>query len=205
MSLPNKITGAGNRDAKNVLKITFSTAVATPPVLEAWDNHQTYPSVDTVGETAEWELFTGTTGNGLKPMLYAKDTTAESSGVDWKPTSAVAGGDSPNRLKGTDNYMTFLTIPSGECKFNLGAEIPSDATVPSNMNFLLQVRYRYSGSAPSVKFLGNTGTEASPVWEEIAPNSRGLQFADLNTDWSGTPTLSLPESGLIDAPELGAL
>jgi hypothetical protein len=205
MPFPSKITGAGNYNAQQVFKVTFSEALSTAPTLEALDNLSTFPVVDSQGSTVLKEIFTGTTGNGNKPMLYAKMTTAELPGENWKPATATSGVANPNRLKDTQSSVGTGTIPAGYFLFNLGLEVPFDASVPSedSMNFLLQVRYTYSGDQPDVKFYGNTGTEGTPVYEEIVPDTNGIQFGDLNTDWSSTPVLTLPEEDTIDAPEIG--
>jgi len=207
MSVPLQITGAGNNDAQNVLKVTFSTACSAAPRLEAWDNSLTFPSVDTAGTTVVKEIFTGTTVNGSIPMLFAADTTNDLPGASWKPTAATAGGTVKNRLKGNVNYVQFESTPGtgGSSLFNIGLEIPSDATVPSSssLNHLIQIRYYYSGTEPTLSFRANEGTEASPTWTVLTPNTNGLQFANLNTDWTGTVKLTIPESGVLDAPEAG--
>lgn len=205
MPFPSKISGAGNYNKQQAFKVTFSTALSTTPSIEAWDNSQTFPVADVSGLSVLKEIFTGTVGNGNIPMLYAVMTDSELPGENWKPTAVIAGKSTKNRLKGTTYSVGPASIPSGSMIFNLGLEVPSDASVPSdsNMNFLLQCRYSYSGEAPDVRFWGNTGSESSPTYEEIVDNTYGLQFGDQNTDWSGTPVLTLPEADTIDAPEVG--
>ena len=208
MSIPCKVTGAGNYNAANVFRVTFSTALSSAPKIEAWDNSSTFPAKDAAGVTVAKEVFTGTTGNSNKPMVYAISTTGGAPGANWKPASATAGSANPNRLKGTTNYITDTTTPGagGSIKFNLGIEVPYDAAVPSNvsMSFLIQVRYSYTGTAPSVTFAANEGTEGSPIWTTITPGSHGIVFCNSSTIWSSGPyKLTLPESGTVDASEIG--
>lgn len=208
MAIPNKATGAGNNNAQNVFKVTFSTALSTAPKYEAWDNSQTFPAKDAAGSTTAKEVFTGTAGNGSKPMLYLAATTSAAPGANWKPASASAGSANPNRLKGTTNYVTDPTTPgaSGAILFNIGLEVPSDATVPSSssMAFLLQIRYTYTGSAPSLTWEFNEGTEGTPSWTALTPGTHGLRFCNSSTSWAAGPyKLTLPASSTADAGEVG--
>lgn len=206
--IPNKATGAGNNNAANVFKILFSKALSTAPKLEAWDNSQVFPAKDAAGATTAKEIFTGTTGNGSKPMLYLAATTSAAPGANWKPASATAGSNNPNRLKGTTNYVTDPTTPGeGEAiLFNLGAEVPYDASVPSAsaMAHLIQVRYTYTGDVPVLTWSFNEGTEETPSWTEITPGTHGLRYCNTSTSWAAGPyKLTLPGSGVIDAGEVG--
>lgn len=206
MAIPNKATGAGNNDAQNVFKVTFDQALSTAPKIEAWDNSQTFPDKDAAGSTTAKEAFTGTTENGNKPMIYAVATTSSSPGSDWKPSSASAGSANPNRLKGTTNYVTDPTTPGlGDAiLFNLGIEVPSDATVPSSssLNTLIQIRYTYTGTAPALTFAFNEGTEGTPSWTTLTPGTHGLRFCNSGTVGGGPYKLTLPASGTVDASEV---
>jgi hypothetical protein len=208
MAIPLQITGAGNQNARYVFKVTFSQSLSVAPYVEAWDNALTFPAQTTPGASVAKEIFIGTTGNGNIPMLYAVDTTSTSPGDDWKPAAATAGAASPNRLMGDTNYVEASVTPSaGESiYFNLGAEVPYDAAVPSTSSLahVIQIRYRYSGSTPSISFYANEGTEASPTWTEFTPGTHGVRYCNAGTDWSAGPyKLTLPESGTVDAPEMG--
>jgi len=200
MSLPFKITTIGNQNTRNVFRVSFSTALALPPKIEAWDNAKTFPKRTTYGATTAKQIFVGTAGNGNIPMLYAVATTNAAPGANWKPTAATAGGVTKNRLKGSTNYIVDPTTPgAGESiTFNLGAEVPCDALMTTGlMDFSLQVRYFFSGSAPIVTLAGNSGTETSPNWETITPELTGIQLCDLSVE--GDYNLTLPESGTTDA------
>jgi hypothetical protein len=208
MAIPFKITGAGNQDAQYVFRVTFTEDLTLAPTIEAWDNAETFPTRTTTGTTVAKEVFTGTTGNGNIPMLYAVATTSVTPGDDWKPSAATAGSANPNRLMGTTSYVTDPTVPDADDNiyFNLGIEVPYDATVPSTtmLAHIIQVRYRYSGPEPIVTFAANEGTEDSPTWTTITPGTNGVRYCNAGTDWdSGPYKLTLPESGTIDAPELG--
>ena len=208
MAIPFQITGAGNQDARYVFRVTFSQGLVSAPNLEAWDNAETFPAKTATGSTVAKEIFTGTTQNGNIPMLYAAATTSASPGDTWKPAAVTVGAANPNRLMGDTNYVTDPTIPSaGEhIYFNLGVEIPYDAAVPSTSSLahIIQIRYSYSGTTPNVTFNANEGTEASPTWTELTPGTNGIRYCDAGTNWTSGPyTLTLPESGIIDVPELG--
>lgn len=208
MAIPAKATGAGNNNAQNVFKITFSTALSTAPKIEAWDNSQTFPAKDAAGATVAKEIFTGTAGNSSKPMLYAVSTTGGAPGANWKPASATAGSANPNRLKGTTNYVTDTATPGagGATLFNLGIEAPYDAAVPSSssMAHMIQVRYTYTGAAPTLTWAFNEGTEGSPSWTTITPATHGIRYCNSSTNWAAGPyKLTLPAASVVDAGELG--
>ena len=208
MAIPFKITGAGNQDARYVFRVTFSQALSVAPDIEAWDNVATFPARTNPGTTAANEVFTGTTGNGDIPMLYAVATTSAAPGDDWKPISATAGTANPNRLRGDTSYITDPTIPgaAGSIYFNLGIEVPYDASVPSAtpLAHVIQIRYRYSGATPTLAFAANEGTEASPAWTTFVPGTNGVRYCNAGTSWVAGPyKLTLPESGTVDASELG--
>jgi hypothetical protein len=200
MSLPFKVSTIGNQNRANAFRVTFSEGLALPPRIEAWDNDQVFPKRTTYGATTAKQIFTGTDGNGNIPMLYAAATTSAAPGSNWKPSSATAGGATINRLKGSTSYIVDPTTPNaGESiKFNLGVEVPYDAvTTVSEMNYTIQVRYFFSGDAPTITFAGNSGTESSPVWETIPAGLIGVRLCDYSIE--GDYYLTLPESGVVDA------
>ena len=208
MAVPYKLTGAGNNNAQYVFKVTFSTALSTAPKIEGWDNSSTFPAKDSAGTTVAKEIFTGTAGNSLLAMLYAVSTTSGTPGSNWKPAAATGGSTNPNRLEGTTSYVTDTTTPGAGSSiyFNLGIEVPYDATVPSttSMAHIIQVRYTYTGSAPSVTFYGNEGTEGTPTWTQFTPGTHGVRYCNASTSWAAGPyKLTLPESSTVDASELG--
>jgi len=207
MAVPLKITGAGNQNTRYVLRVTFTQDLMFAPNIEAWDNAETFPLRTTTGATVIKEIFTGTTENGSIPMLYAIATTSASPGLDWKPTAATAGGATSNRLMGDTSYVTDPTVPDANdvIYFNLGVEVPYDATTTgTGLEHIIQVRYKYSGTAPVVTFAANEGTEASPTWTDITPGTDGIRYCNAGTVWATGPyELSLPESGTVDAPEAG--
>lgn len=200
MSLPIKITTIGNQDAANAFKITFSEALALPPQIEAWDNTETFPKRVNYGKTTLNQIFVGTVGNNNKPMLYAASTTVSSPGSNWKPSTAIVGGATKNRMKGTTNYIVDTVTPNaGESiLFNLGIEVPFDSeTTSGQMDYTIQTRYFFSGPIPVTTFYANSGTEAAPVWEEITPVLHGIRLCDYSVE--GTYYLTIPEENVIDA------
>ncbi|MEM3609342.1 MAG: hypothetical protein QW076_00325 [Candidatus Anstonellales archaeon] len=205
MAIPFKVAGAGNNStAQNVYKVTFSQALSAPPIYKAWDNSQTFPAVDSAGSTTNKEIFTGTTGNGNKPMLSLVDTSTSAPSSSWKPTSAISGSANPNRLKGSLNYVTATVTPTagGSIRFNICLEVPYDATVPSTSSTgaMLEITYYYTGSTPTVTWYANEGTEGTPIWTSLTPGTHGIRFcwADVNPNDTSTWKLRLPVSGTID-------
>lgn len=205
MSIPSQVTGAGNNDTQNVFKILFTRALSSAPTYEAYDNSDTFPAVDPEGSTTDKEIFTGTTGNDNKPMLSLVDTTDESPGENWMPASASVGSANPNRLKGQVNYVTSPVTPaaSGEILFNMVGEFPSDASVPStsSMNYLLQIRYTYTGDAPGLEYYFNSGTEGTPSWTSWTPSSHGMRHTNSGASVDNYK-LTLPAVGVVETGEI---
>ena len=214
MAIPNKATGAGNNNAANVFQITFDQDLSTAPKYEAWDNSLVFPLKDASGSTTAKEIFTGTGGLAL-PFLYLVDTNdgATAPGADWAAGSLNGGvpwvgSHNPNRLLGTTNYVTAINTPTAgqHITFNIGARVPSDAAVPSDSscNFLLQIRYTYTGAAPTLTYKFNEGSEATPSYTTLTPGTHGLRFCNAGTVWlTGPYKLTLPGSGTVDAAEIG--
>ena len=205
MAIPLKVTGAGNNStAQNVYRVTFSTALSSAPKIEAWDNSSTFPARDASGSTVTKEIFVGTTGNGSKPMLSAVATTSVAPSSAWKPASATAGSANPNRLKGTTNYVTDPTTPGagGNIRFNACVEVPYDASVPSSssMNAMIQIRYTYTGTAPTITWDANEGTETTPTWTTATPGTHGIRYCNAAATVSDSNSwkLTLPDSSTVD-------
>lgn len=150
---PYQIIGAGNNStAQNVIGITYSQLLSSVPQLQAWD--------DATLTTYTRQVFAGTAGNSLKPMLSGVATSDGAPVSAWKPGAVTAGGAVINRLKGDVNFVNLNAStpiagtlagtvvagfvgtdptaggggnPGGTSRFNLVIEIPSDATVPSTI------------------------------------------------------------------------
>jgi len=210
MAIPSKAIGAGNNNATKVFKVVFSTALSTAPKIEAWDNSSTFPAKDASGSTTAKEIFTGTTGNGNLPELAAWSGGAEADGTlpgaSWHPSEATEGSANPNLLKGTTNYVTCTNTPGagGNIVFNISERVGYDATVPSTttMAAIIQLRYTYTGSAPSLTYYYNdAGTEETPSWTTFTPGTHGVRFCNSGTV-EGTYKLTLPAADTVDAGEL---
>ena len=206
MAVPAKVTGGGNNStAQNVFKVTFDTALSAAPQIRGWDNSATFPAVDAAGSTVIKEAFAGTTGNSNKPMFAAVATTSAAPSSNWMPASATAGTANPNRLKGTTNYVTDPTTPgaAGAILFNLSAEFPSDAAVPSvsSQNILIEVLYQYTGVAPVPVVTFNEGTEGSPSWTTLTAGTHGIRLVNVGTI-AGTYKFTLPLTSVDTVDEL---
>ena len=211
MALPSKIIGGGGDNAATeCIRTSFSTALSTAPKIEAWDNTETFPAVLSSGAATTKEIFTGTTGNGSLPMLAAFSGGASLASTppsaDWHPASATGGSANPNLLLGTTNYVTCTNTPgAGETTvYNVSLKVASDCTVPSTstMAALFQIRYTYTGAAPTVTFHYNDGgTETTPIYTAFTPGTHGSRFVNAGTV-SGTYKLTLPVSGTLVADEV---
>ena len=208
-----KITDCGNYNATKCVKITFSTALSTAPKIEAWDNSQVWPAKDASGSTFAKEIFTGTAGF-TNPMLAAWSGGAEADGIlpgaAWHPAAATGGSANPNLLKGTTNYVTCTNTPGlgGDIILNISLRVPYNATVPStsSMAHILQIRYTYTGDAPTLAYYGNNGTESAPNWAVFTPGTEGIKYCNSGTTWGDAAAvykLTLPAADTVDAPEIG--
>lgn len=205
MAIPLKVSGAGNTStARNCYKLTFSTANSVAPLYKCWDNSQTFPVRDASGATTAHEIFTGTTGNSLKPMLSLVDTSSAAPASSWKPASATGGTANPNRMKGSASYVTATVTPgaAGYITWNMCLEAPYDATVPSttSMAALLEITYYYTGAVPSLTWSANEGTEATPTWTTLTPGTHGMRFCNSTATVGDSATwkLTLPSSSTVD-------
>lgn len=199
-----KVAGAGTGStARNVFRVTFSQTLSAIPTLEAWD--------DSTFATTAREIFTGTAvssavNGSAVPLLYATATTSATPASAWKPTSASAGGAITNRLKGSTNYVNLSSVtPNGSenVMFNVGLEVPSDATVPSttSLQHVLAVRYQYTGTAPTLTWAFNDsspggGTEGTPVWSTFTSGGAGntIKYGDTSVT-SANVFITRPNTG----------
>ena len=169
-------TGGGYITKQYVMRLTFSELLSSDPRWEAWDNTQTYPAVDSYGSTVTGALFVGTTSYA-RPMIALMATTG-GAGVSW-PSTATDGNANPNKLKGTTSYVVDTNYPEtapGTIYFNMAADIPNDLEPSEDMNWLLQCRYSYTGSSPTLSWYYNTGTEGSPSWTGLTPGTDGIRL-----------------------------
>ena len=185
MAIPSRATGYGNNStARYVFSATFSTALSTNVTYEMYDNNGVgYPAVDT-SVTSTKVCFSGTAGNGWKPVYSLVDTTNAAPVGAWKPAGA-AGSANPNRMSGLSKYVTQAgAIRDGgantRISWNEVLELPSDWS--SGINGLLVdllLRYTYTGSAPVVAWYFNDliggGTEGAPVWTVLTPGAHGVR------------------------------
>jgi hypothetical protein len=107
-------------------------------------------------------------------------------------------------LKGTTNYVTDPTTPAANdyIRFNMVAEVPYDAAVPStsSCNYLLQIRYNYTGTAPTLNYYYNEGSEGTPTWTTWTPGTHGMKHTSAGVS-AGSLKLTLPETSTVDSAE----
>lgn len=204
MAIPLSLTGYGNNStARNVLKIAFSQDCSQAAKYEAYDRSAAWPATGALATVAK-KIFVGTAGNSNKPMLSLVDATSSAPSSNWKPASATAGSANPNRLKGQTNYVTSQATPltTVPLLFNMVLEVPSDLTPADNseMDADLLIRYTYAGSAPTLTWSGNEGTEGTPSWTTLTPGTHGIRHASAG---AAAPNyyMQIPESGIADSVE----
>lgn len=165
---PFQPTGiGGDSSAINVIRITFTQALSDIPKLTAYDDY----NANTINHT----IFMGTPNSGSKPLIAAVSKNQPS--PNWFPTGNDENGymsaGAANYLQGaTDGIYLDLTAPvqNGYVYFNLAYKIPTDVTTSSTMGAAIVCEYQYTGTAPTLVFEGNTGTETSPIWNASGYN-----------------------------------
>jgi len=204
MAIPNKATGYGNNStARNVFRISFSQNCSQAAKYEMYDRTAAWPSTGSLTTTTK-KIFVGTTGNGNIPMMSHVDATSSAPSSNWKPASPTAGSANPNRMKGQTNYVTSQATPTTSVPllFNQVLEVPSDLTPgdSSEMYHDLLVRYYYTGSAPTLTWAFNEGTEGVPTWTTMTPNTHGIRHCKSGAG-AGNYYATIPESGTQDSQE----
>ena len=179
--------------------------------MEAWDNYN-------FNSTAN-EVFTGTTGNSSKSMICATATTNVTPASDWSIPDAlpVVDGDVTNLLLGDTNWCilhTGVVAQAGTVRFNLNWEVPYDASIPSDMEAVLVIRFSYTGAAPSLTWALNDfgdgagdgvtgGSEGTPLWTNLAPGVSGNTIKPTDAGaTSATVVMHRPVSSTVDCGEV---
>ena len=206
MAIPNKAVGYGNNStARNVFRVTFSTALSSAVKYETYDGG-TFPAVGSATTTTN-TIFAGTAGNSNKAMIGLVDTTNAAPASAWFPASATGGTANPNRMKGQTSYVTQAGAnvgAGGTITWNECIEIPSDVTPSSTMAYDLLLRYTYTGGAPSLTWAFNdavSGTEGAPTWTTLTPGTHGLRHCNAGTVTTGPYLLDIPPSGVVISSE----
>lgn len=202
MAIPAKATGYGNNStAKNVFRLEFSTALSAAPKYELYDG-ATFPATGSATTTSN-EIFAGTAGNSNKPMMSLADTNSAPAS-NWKPASATAGGAVLiNRMKGQTNFVTAGNTPGagGAITWNMVLEVPSDATPGSaGQAHDLLVRYSYTGTAPTLAWKFNEGTEGTPSWTVMTKDTHGIRHCRTGSG-AGNYLANIPTSSTEDTTE----
>lgn len=205
MAIPNKAVGYGNNStARNVFRITFSTALSSAVKYEAYDGGS-FPAVGSA-TTVTNTVLAGTAGNSNRSMLSLVDTTNVAPTSAWKPATATAGSANPNRMKGQTNFVTqagAVVGAAGTITWNEVLEVPSDATTSSTMAHDLLVRYTYTGTAPTLTWAFNdavSGTEGVPTWTTMTVGTHGLRHSRSGAS-SPDYLANIPATGTEDSVE----
>jgi len=191
MAIPFAATGYGNgSDAQNVFGVYVTVANLSSAIkYECYDNDQTFPATDSVLTVAN-TVLAGTTKNGSKSMIALVDTTNAAPDEIWVPYAASAGEANPNLMKGQTSYVeqdgSTLTT-TDRATFNMAALIPSDMETTDAAGFDLLVRYTYTGSAPTLTFQANEGTEGSPTWTSLTVDTHGIKHCRTADTYANIP------------------
>lgn len=220
-----QLVGAGQVDAKNVLKFVFNWDTAAAPKLKAWDDY----NMDTVAN----RIFVGTSGNSNKSMIGAIGLTA-GQGANWWVSTYTAGAavNNASLLKGDTGFVELSDGPlgwesaessqfeessgtgGGTVYANIDFYIPSDVSISDSFSFVLAVEYEYTGDEPVVTAYGNKGTEGVPDWvqltmqeKEVAPvanTTTEIKPCDSGEGGNGTETYywTKPASGQAHPDEI---
>jgi hypothetical protein len=203
MAIPSKAIGYGNNStARNVFRCSFSTALSSLVKYEAYDSAATYPAIGSA-TTVTGKSLAGTAGNGNISMAALVDTSNAAPTSAWLPGSATGGSANPNRLKGQTNYVTqvgSVVGAGGAITWNEAFEMPSDVIPTDNLTFDLLLRYTYTGGAPTLTWSYNEGSEGTPSWTTLTPNTHGIRPCNSGTV-AGTYRLDIPPSGVVVAAE----
>jgi len=148
----------------NVLAIQFSQAI-TGGRLTAWDT--------TAHSTVAKEILAGTTEMGANSWLRAGVTAtnvAPTAGAGTMPTGWTAQTKTTTtfQLKGDTYYVSFGAVGAGnQARFVVTCYVPYDSgSGTTGHDPVYTCRYTYTGTAPTVTWYWNTGTEAAPTWTE---------------------------------------
>ena len=179
----------------NVMAIKFSTAV-TGGRLTAWDDiSRTSTSKEILNGTTEM----GTGNNSwLRAGVTATDVT-EGAGAGSLPSgfNTQVKTTTTFQLKGDARYVTFNAVSAGnQVRFVVAFYIPSDAGAgTTGHDPVFTCRYTYTGSAPTVTWQFNTGTEGSPTWTTWGSSYSGYGTGP-NTTTTQLDPVTAPGTGV---------
>ena len=200
--------GYGNNStARNVFGVLFSEALSALVKYYCYDNDETFPATDDL-ETADNDVLAGVDSLNLS-MVSLIDSTNAAPTSDWKPASATPGEANPNRMQGATSYVEqdgAIRGASERITFNMVVEVPAEATTVMAFGFDLKIVYSYTGAEPTVSFQVNTGTEGSPSWQTVAPETYGILHcrAGSGAGGDGNYYANIPEADTEDTAEAWA-
>jgi len=195
---------AGNQDAQNVFRITIGDFPCSDlPRITAWDDYNM--------NTVSAESLAGTPANGNVSSICAIDTTLSSSGTDWATGLAQnPGGQTANRLKGNDSYITLGNVAPGvgdTRTFQLAVGVAADFTPgTTGHEIVIGVTVYYTGSAPSVTLEYNSSnSETTPNWVGLNMQSKGVSTppAYPNTVFATGPDSTTTSIDPVTKPDTG--
>lgn len=182
---PFLVSGAGPTIAKNVFKVKFSESLSSLPNIRAYDNNQTFPNTGNL-TTVAFGIFTGNYSNDSKPMLHFLDTSRQaSSATNWYTTSTIKAGAATCMMKGNISYLTprysaASMVANASLTWNALIKTPYGCYPTIGRLHDVVVRFTFVGNTPSVTFYANNkhagGTDASPAWGTITPDTNGVRF-----------------------------
>jgi hypothetical protein len=209
------VTNGGNNAGANVLGLRFpDAAIAGPAFLEAYtttvgpavtpsgsNDDATFSDIASVKDSCVYGVATFSGGAGVAgwavtpgPAAFGVDNWATGAGSVKKLYGALS-----NLQLSPNSYVSWSV--NDIYTFNLSYRVgPNTLTTAGANTFFLGARYIYTGVVdPTAVWVGNTGTEGTPVWHAWSGNntpavSKKLIHANAGTN-PASPVLTKPSSG----------
>ncbi len=182
---------------QNAFAVDFSTALSSVVTYHAYDNDQTFPTLESPALTTTANHIFSEGATSSASMIALIDTTnAEPSNTWATDMTTAAENQNPNWLKGDANYVTQAGAVRGAGErvlFNMGIEVNNTVTTSMSMGFEVCVKYTYTGSVPTVTWKYNTGTAGTPTWTAMTA-AHGIKHCR-STAAAGSLYANIPESG----------
>lgn len=203
-------SGYGNINFSSAFAIKTFENLSSRLKFRAYDGDGTWPATGTSKTTAH-AILKGTSENSWVSMVGLVSCNSARPGANWFPVAESFGAaNNPRRIASneglaTDYYVLQdsdaleITAGSAYSVYNMCIEIPSDVQTSDTMQFDLEVEYSYTGDDPSILFMYNSGTIASPVFSTITgtgvASTRGVKHCRSGSTAPDDLYANIPASG----------
>lgn len=211
--MADTVAGYGNIDFASAFAIKTDENLSSRLKFRAYDGDGTWPETGSAKTTAH-AILKGTSENSWVSMVGLVSCNSARPGSSWFPTDEFyTTTNNPRRIasnesEATDYYVLqdtdALSISGGSALsvYNMCIEVPNDVQTSDNMQFDLEVEYSYTGTAPNITFMYNSGTIAVPVFSTItgaaggeASTTRGVKHTRANSSSPDDLYANIPASG----------